>query len=55
MTTLAQKISKAWGLLKNLNGEKKPQLANTNVSANGIVHQLIMNGKTKRTEITSKD
>ena len=55
MFTLAQKSSKAWRLLKNLNAENKSQLEHTNVSANEIVHQLIMNGKTKITEKTSKD
>jgi len=54
MTTLAQKSSKAWRLLKNLNVENKPQLEHTNVSANEIAHQLIKNGKTKITEKTSK-
>jgi len=51
---LAQNSSKAWRLLKKLNGENKQRLAHTNVSTNEIAHQLIMNGKTKRVEKTSK-
>lgn len=51
---LTQNSSKAWRLLKKLNGENKQRLAHTNVSANEIAHQLIMNGKTKRVEKTSK-
>jgi len=37
-----------------LNGENKQRLEHTNISANEIAHQLIMNGKTKRVEKTSK-
>lgn len=51
---LTQNSSKAQRLLKKLNGQNKYQLAHTNVSTNEIAHQLIMNGKTKRAEKTSK-
>lgn len=47
---VTQNSSKPWRLLKTLNGENKHQLAHTNVSANEIAHQLIMNDDQKNRE-----
>jgi hypothetical protein len=51
---MAQNSNKAWHLLKKLNSEKNNGFVYTNVTANEVAHQLLLNGKTKRTVKESK-
>lgn len=45
---MKQNSSKAWGLIRKLNGEKRSEHQYTNITAAEVAQQILLNGKIKR-------